>query len=323
MRTRESIVWHWDVSRRARMTFWFARAFVKPLFTIWPTTDRGIELLATLDELIDRLPKPKGLDIEAISLGGVPCEKITHPRPTVTSMDGATILYFHGGGFVFCGLATHRALCGLLAARSGAPVVSVEYRQLPKGAIGASLVDAMTAYTEMLKVCDDPSRVIVAGDSAGGYLAMKVAEVAALRGLTRPAAVIGYSPLLNLDLEDHDPDFMKRDAYLPMSQVAKLKDRWLAGPDQIPGAQSPVNADPALFPPVFLTAAEYEIMRPDVEIITDRFDREGRQIETHIWSGQIHAFPVNGKVLRESRTIIGLTVDFASRALTDSKRHSA
>jgi triacylglycerol lipase len=84
-----------------------------------------------------------------------------------------------------------------------------------------------------------------------------------------------------------------------------------------------VNADPALFPPVFLTAAEYEIMRPDVEIITDRFDREGRQIETHIWSGQIHAFPVIGKVLRESRTIIGLTVDFASRALTESKRHSA
>ncbi len=181
----------------------------------------------------------------------------------------------------------------------------------------------MTAYTEMLKVCDDPTRVIVAGDSAGGYLAMKVAEVAALRGITRPAAVIGYSPLLNLDLEDHDPDFMKRDAYLPMSQVAKLKDRWLAGPDQIPGAQSPVNADPALFPPVFLTAAEYEIMRPDVEIITDRFDREGRPIETHIWSGQIHAFPVIGKVLRESRTIIGLTVDFASRALTESKRHSA
>jgi len=144
-----------------------------------------------------------------------------------------------------------------------------------------------------------------------------------LRGITRPAAVIGYSPLLNLDLEDHDPDFMKRDAYLPMSQVAKLKDRWLAGPDQIPGAQSPVNADPALFPPVFLTAAEYEIMRPDVEIITDRFDREGRQIETHIWSGQIHAFPVIGKVLRESRTIIGLTVDFASRALTEPKRHSA
>ena len=91
MRTRESIVWHWDVSRRARMTFWFARAFVKPLFTIWPTTDRGIELLATLDELIDRLPKPKGLDIEAISLGGVPCEKITNPRPTVTSMDGARL----------------------------------------------------------------------------------------------------------------------------------------------------------------------------------------------------------------------------------------
>ncbi|AWK74664.1 lipase [Rhodococcus oxybenzonivorans] len=323
MQTRGSTVWHWDVSRRARLTFLFARTVIKPLFTVWPTTDRALQLLAVIDELTDRLPKPNGLDIEKITLGGVPCEKITHPRRSTGALDGATIVYFHGGGFVFCGLATHRALCGLLAARTGVPVVSVEYRQLPEAAIGTSLVDAMTAYTEVLKQCEDPTRVIVAGDSAGGYLAMKVAEVAALRNLVPPAAVIGYSPLLNLDLEDHDPEFMKRDAYLPMSQVAKLKDRWLAGPDDIPGAQSPVNADPGLFPPVFLTAAEYELMRPDVEILTDKFDRAGQDIETHLWSGQIHAFPVIGKALKESRVIIDLTADFAARALSRSRQRSA
>ncbi|MFZ2175814.1 MAG: alpha/beta hydrolase [Rhodococcus sp. (in: high G+C Gram-positive bacteria)] len=323
MRTRKSTVWHWDVSRQARLVFFLARAVIKPLFTIWPMTDRGIELLDYIDELVDRLPRPRGVEIETITLGGVPCERITHPHQATGSLDGSTILYFHGGGFVFCGLATHRALCGLLAARTGAPVVSVEYRQLPESAIGASLIDAMTAYTEILRECDDRTKVIVAGDSAGGYLAMKVAEIAALRGITRPAAVIGYSPLLNLDLEVHDPHFMERDAYLPMSQVVKLKDRWLAGPHEIPGAQSPVNADPALFPPVFLTAAEYEIMRPDVEILTERFEDAGRHIETHLWSGQVHAFPVIGEVLRESRTIIGLTVEFADRALAGAKRHSA
>ncbi|MFD4180507.1 alpha/beta hydrolase [Rhodococcus sp. NPDC058514] len=318
-----STVWHWNVSFRARLVFWFARIFIKPLFTMWPMSDRGIRTLAKLDAWSDRTPAPKGVTLEPMTLGGVRCEKVTHPRRATDALQGATILYFHGGGFVFCGLATHRGACGALAARSGVPVVSVEYRQLPHGGIGTSLFDAMAAYTALLETCEDPTRIIVAGDSAGGYLAMKVAEICALQGITPPAAVIGYSPLLNLDLESHDPAYMKRDAYLPMSQVRKLKDRWLAGPELIVGAQSPVQADPALFPPVFLAAAEYELMRPDVEVMTELLERAGRPVETHLWSGQIHAFPVLGVVLEESKTMIALSIDFARRSMASSERRSA
>ncbi|WP_077043142.1 alpha/beta hydrolase [Rhodococcus sp. MTM3W5.2] len=318
-----SIVWHWNVSLRARLVFWFARIFIKPLFTVWPMSDRGILALGKLDEWSDRTPAPKGVIVEPVALGGVRCEKVTHPRRATDALQGATILYFHGGGFVFCGLATHRGACGALAARSGVPVISVEYRQLPYGGIGTSLFDAMAAYTALLETCDDPTRIIVAGDSAGGYLAMKVAEICALQGITPPAAVIGYSPLLNVDLESHDPEFMKRDAYLPMRQVRNLKDRWLAGPDLIVGAQSPVTADPALFPPVFLSAAEYELMRPDVEVMTERLERAGRPVETHLWSGQIHAFPVLGVMLEESKTLIALSIDFARRNVASRERRSA
>ncbi|AQA22582.1 hypothetical protein BTZ20_5566 [Rhodococcus sp. MTM3W5.2] len=316
-------MWHWNVSLRARLVFWFARIFIKPLFTVWPMSDRGILALGKLDEWSDRTPAPKGVIVEPVALGGVRCEKVTHPRRATDALQGATILYFHGGGFVFCGLATHRGACGALAARSGVPVISVEYRQLPYGGIGTSLFDAMAAYTALLETCDDPTRIIVAGDSAGGYLAMKVAEICALQGITPPAAVIGYSPLLNVDLESHDPEFMKRDAYLPMRQVRNLKDRWLAGPDLIVGAQSPVTADPALFPPVFLSAAEYELMRPDVEVMTERLERAGRPVETHLWSGQIHAFPVLGVMLEESKTLIALSIDFARRNVASRERRSA
>lgn len=323
MRTRDSTVWHWNVSPRARIIFGLTRTFVKPVFTLWPTNDFGIKQLARLDALADKLPKPKNLDIEPCTLGGVPSEKVTHPRKAQGALAGATILYFHGGGFVFCGLATHRALCGLLSAKAGVPVISVRYRQLPDGSIGTSVVDAMAAYLALLETAEDPAKIVVAGDSAGGYLAMKVAEIAALRAITRPAAVIGYSPLLNVDLENHDPDYMKRDAYLPMSQVAKLKDRWLDGPDEIAGAQSPVNADPALFPPSFLVAAEYELMRPDVEIMTENLIKAGQHVETHIWSGQIHAFPVIGKALREGQAIVALSVDFLERTFASRRRLSA
>lgn len=323
MRTGENTVWHWDVSFRARLLFGFARAVIKPMFTIWPTTDTGIRVLANLETYVDRLPAPPRTRVEHVTLGGVPCERITHGHVATDGLADATILYLHGGGFVFCGRGTHRNLCALLSARAGVPVVSVEYRQLPDGGIGTSIADAMAAYRALLDECPDPTKVIVAGDSAGGYLAMKVAELSATHGLPRPAAVIGYSPLLNVHLERHDPTFMRKDAYLPMSQVAKLKDRWLGGPDEIPGVDSPVDADPALFPPVFFSCAEYELMRPDVELLTNRIEQTGRTVETHLWSGQIHAFPVLGTVLRESRELVSLSVEFARRSVAGRQRRTA
>ncbi|MGW0045354.1 alpha/beta hydrolase [Rhodococcus sp. NPDC003348] len=323
MRTGENTVWHWDVSIRARLIAGFTRIVVKPLFTIWPATDGGIRILAKLETYVDRLPAPPGSTVQDLTLGGVPCERVTHRHVATDELADATILYLHGGGFVFCGRGTHRSLCALLSARAGVPVISVEYRQLPDGGVGTSIADAMAAYRAVLESCPDPAKIVVAGDSAGGYLAMKVTEIAALQGLPRPAAVIGYSPLLNVHLERHDPKFMRKDAYLPMSQVAKLKDRWLGGPDAIVGVDSPVDADPAVFPPVFLSCAEYELMRPDVELLTSRFEHAGRTVETHLWSGQIHAFPVLGTILRESRELVALSVDFARRNVAARQRRTA
>src|SRR5699024_7401199 len=132
---------------------------------------------------------------------------------------------------------------------------SMDYRQLPEGPVAASVADAMAAYTALLAVVPDPTKIIVAGDSAGGYLSAKVAEIAALRRIQRPAAVIGFSPLLNIELSSaDDPGYFDRDAYLPMRQLDKLRGRWLGGPRSIEGAASPVDADPSLFPPTFFSA---------------------------------------------------------------------
>ncbi|AYJ48227.1 alpha/beta hydrolase [Rhodococcus sp. P1Y] len=309
------LTWHHDVSRQAKFLACAMRLTLKPTLRVWPLTDGGIKAIGHFDRAVDRLPKPKRVTIEQVTLGGVPCEKTTHPRIATGSLDGATVLYFHGGGFVFCGLATHRSACATFAARAGVPVYSVEYRQIPYGGIGTSIADAMVSYRAALDVVADPSKIIVAGDSAGGYLAMKVAELAVLEGLTPPAAVIGFSPLLNLDLKSHPPKFMKKDAYLPMKQVLALEDRWMNGPDAIPGSSSPIDVDPSIFPPVFLSTAEYELMRPDVEAMTAKLVDAGRTVETHVWKGQVHAFPVLAGAIPEARALLDLAVAFAARNL--------
>lgn len=310
-----TLTWHSDISPQARFLSCAMRLTLKPTFSVWPLTDTGIKAIGQLDRAVDRLPKPKRVTIEQVALGGVPCEKTTHPRIATGSLAGATVLYFHGGGFVFCGLATHRSACATMAARAGVPVYSVEYRQIPHGGIGTSIADAMASYRAALDVVADPRKIIVAGDSAGGYLAMKVAELAVLQGLTPPAAVLGFSPLLNLDLKSHPRKFMKKDAYLPMKQVLALEDRWMNGPDAIPGSPSPIDADPTIFPPVFLSTAQYELMRPDVEAMTDALVAAGNTVETHVWKGQVHAFPVLAGALPEGRTVLDLAVAFAARVL--------
>ncbi len=310
-----TLTWHDDISPQARVLSAAMKAVLKPTLSMWPLTDGGIKAIGHLDRVVDRLPKPPRVTIDQVVLGGVPCEKTTHPRTATGTLAGATVLYFHGGGFVFCGLATHRGACAMIAARAGVPVYSVEYRQIPYGGIGTSIFDAMAAYRAASATVADPSKIIVAGDSAGGYLAMKVAELAALEGLTPPAAVLGFSPLLNLDLRSHSRAFMKRDAYLPMKQVLALEDRWMNGPDAIPGAASPIDADPSVFPPVFLSSAQYELMRPDVEAMTRKLEDAGRIVETHVWRGQVHAFPVLAGVLPEGRETLRSAVDFAARHL--------
>ncbi|MFZ3392492.1 alpha/beta hydrolase [Rhodococcus sp. DT1] len=315
MRTSAPVTWHERTSRIASIVLWVARLLFKPLLTLWPSNDFGIAVLGRLSWLVDKVtPTPRNVHVTETELGGVPAEQIMSPKPVDDPLEDATILYFHGGGFIFCGPSTHRQLCVQLALESGAPVYSMDYRQVPVVPVAGSVQDAMSAYEALLGIADDPTRIIVGGDSAGGYLAAKVAEIAARRGLQRPAAVIGYSPLLNLDLGDHDRAYMVRDAYLPIKALDKLRPRWI-GEDAIEGEMNPVDAEPALFPPMFLCAAEYELTRPDVEIMTHRLAEAGRVVETHLWRGQVHAWPVLARALPEALELITLSIAFARRAV--------
>src|SRR5690606_24170309 len=211
MRT-DAVTWHDRSSRVALILLWVVRILFKPILSLWPSNDFGIAVLGRLSWVVDRItPTPRAVHVTQTELGGVPGDRIISPKPVDDALDDATILYFHGGGFIFCGPSTHRQLCVQLALDSGAPVYSMDYRQVPAVPIAGSVQDAMDAYTALLEVADDPTRIVVGGDSAGGYLAVKVAELAARRGIQRPAAVIGYSPLLNLDLDKHDPQYMARD----------------------------------------------------------------------------------------------------------------
>ena len=255
-------------------------------------------------------------------LGGVRVEQMVHRHGPDSEM---TLLYLHGGGFFSGSIETHRRICERLALKTGATVVSVDYVQLPEGSIAESVQDAISAYAALVESSDHPDKIVVAGDSAGGYLTMKVAELASRRGLQAPAAVLGFSPLLSVDPDREDKAVERitraRDAYLPIQRIAHIRERWLPEDGAtIEGYASPLHATAYISSPTFFVAVEDELLRPEVEAMALLLSARGVEVETHLWRKQVHAFPVLVDLLPESEMAIQLAADFARRAVGELDR---
>ena len=312
---------HETYTLKARVLQRTARLVFKPLLALAPINDRTIATLRTIDRLSARGPRSRYVEPVRFELGGVPVESMTHRFGPRSDM---TVLYLHGGGFFSCGIETHRRVCERLALYTGATVVSVEYRQLPEGTVADSVDDAITAYAALVEQSVHPDKIVVAGDSAGGYLTMKVAELATRRGLPTPAALLGFSPLLSLDPERTDKGIDRvtriRDAYLPMRRVPRIRGRWLPEGARIEGFESPLDATALITSPTFLVAVEDEMLRPEVEAMALRLAEHGVEVETHLWRGQVHAFPVLADALPESKEALQLAAAFARRAVGELPR---
>ncbi len=306
-------VLHERPSRRARWIERAARLLLKPLLRLAPIGDRTFVRLRSLDRHRVR-PPAADITAEPVDLNGVRAEWM---EPAAGRASGLTLLYFHGGGFFAGSINSHRSMCEQLVRQTGGAVVSVDYIMLPEGTIVDSVAEAVAAYAAVLDRVDDPGRIVVGGDSAGGYLAMKVGELCGARGLRPPAGLIGFSPLLSLDPEREDKDVIRivrvRDAYLPVRRLPRIRERWLPAGSTIEGIASPLDAAEAIESPVHLVAVEEEMLRPEVEAFAARLAEAGIEVELHLWRGQVHVFVVLVDLLPEAREAVRHAADFALR----------
>ncbi|GAC67565.1 alpha/beta hydrolase [Gordonia soli] len=294
-----------------------ARLILKPTLALWPINRAGLAGLFLIDRFFAVGPSPKGVVREQMTLGGRPVELAMPTGPSRRDSDTA-VLYLHGGAFVVCGLGTHRSIAARLSKSLELPVFSLEYRQLPSAGVGTSVVDAVDAYRELIH--DRGYRhVVVAGDSAGGYLAAKIVEAAAEQGLPRPTAFVGFSPLLDLDLGTNPDRSSKSDAYLPKGKMARLAPQFDKGPIPLSGRRRVQEIDPAKFPPTIIITAEGEMLEPDVIELVELLDDAGVEAVAHSYSWQVHAFPVLGARHPETLNAIQATAAFATRAIREAK----
>ncbi|GAB17660.1 putative esterase [Gordonia effusa NBRC 100432] len=300
----------------ASYPIWFgARAVLKPLLSKYPLTERGLNRLHLIDKLAQTAPKSKTVMFSTLTLGGRPADLMLPKGPSRRDGDTA-VLYLHGGAFVVAGRGTHRAVASRLCERAELPVFSLEYRQLPEGGVGTSVHDAFSAYRELIERRGF-RHLVVAGDSAGGFLCGKVIELAAENGLTPPIAFVGIAPLLDLDLASNPDRSSRSDAYLPKEKMAELAPKFDWGPIPFVGTRRITSLDPALFPPTVMITAEDEMIEPDVIELVEKLDAAGVRAELHSYSWQIHAFPVLAFRHREVLDAIEAVASFVADVIRE------
>jgi acetyl esterase/lipase len=290
-------------SGRARVIHTAARWGVRPVLSLWPLTPAALRVVPALELAAALRKAPAGTRTERLRIAGFLAEwvKADGVAPGLPDPSAGAVLYFHGGGFISCGLGTHRRCVSTLSRTSRKPVLSVAYRQYPVTHLDGSVRDGVFAYRWLLGHGYPADKIVVAGDSAGGYLAFRVALTALAEGLPVPAGILGISPLLDWDATERSTHVnVRRDAYIPAERVPKLYRLVapLAGP--VDPMLSPINHELRGLPPVLMQVAGSEILRCDAERMAARLAEADVPCTLQIWSGQVHAFPVLAGLLPEA-----------------------
>jgi acetyl esterase len=220
------------------------------------------------------------------------------------------VAYFHGGGFVYCGLDTHDDTCRALANASGCSVVSVDYRLAPENKFPAAPEDAF-AVTRWLadngaEIGVDPQRIAVAGDSAGGNLATVVALMARDRGGPALAFQLLVYPVADFGF-DTDSYRENADGYLLTEKMMRAFWNHYLG-DEADGDHpyaSPLRAECLdALPPAFVVTAEFDPLRDEGEAYAARLAEAGVPTTARRYDGMIHGFFSMGHAIDRARVAV-------------------
>jgi acetyl esterase/lipase len=312
------ITFHAASSRAGRYLGPIARVLIRPLLEYVPLTRWVLARVRLFDFLGVLLPLPKGATARRCRFGDVAGELVT--GADVSERGSAIVLYFHGGGFISCGLRTHRRLVSRISTATGAPVLHVDYRQLPGATLAQTVDDCLTVYLGLLDDGHPPDRIVLAGDSAGGYLAFAVAHRALADGLPVPAGIAALSPWIDLTCSHSTGHRNARaDAYLPVKKLAQISRLLAPAEDPLLGL---LDADLTGMPPTLIQVGSNEVLRCDAELMAARLTASDVECALHIWDRQVHVFQAAADVLPEGRAAIKDIGLFLGDRLFGSERFS-
>lgn len=250
---------------------------------------------------------PEDVLMEWDTIAGVRCIRM---RPCNARSD-REVIFLHGGAYCLMSAMTHHRFGGHIANAAAADVIIPDYALAPEAPYPQARDECMRVFEERRK--HGPAQQILAGDSAGGGLALSVACALRDAGMAGPDALILMSPWLDLSLSGPLLQAGKiDDPILSMGNLKALADLYRGDtPAADPGA-SPLFADLKGLPRTLLQIAEKDLLREDGERLAERWpDRASLTIQTY--AGMLHSFQMFAGDMPEADTAIAQLTTFLNQ----------
>ena len=272
---------------------------------------RPMLIRRTVNVLAKAMPVPKWATHTSIpanpALGLCPAEWISVAQPE------RTILYFHGGGYFFCGLRSHRPSCAHLARHAKARVLSVDYRMAPEHTCPAAVEDAVAWWKELLRQGVNPADVVFAGDSAGAGLAAACLVAAKAQGLPMPAGAVLYSPMADMSCSGESMvSNAKTDVMFSARMIPQAAALYLGGRASTDPLASPVFANLRGLPELLIFASESELLMSDSVRLHENAREAGIACTLILRPGMPHVWPIIVH-LPEAQADLRLSAQFIAR----------
>ena len=267
--------------------------------------------MAVAEEKAGAPPKPEAARTEDVTIPGAAGDleaRVYWPEGAEAGGEPLPVIVsFHGGGWVIADLDVYDASPRALANQADAVVVSVHYRQGPEDKFPAAHDDAIAAYSYVVENAQqwngDAERIAVAGESAGGNLALNVAIAARDQQLTTPDAILAVYPVAGDDLET--PSYIANQNAVPLG---KADIEWFVGHylnDKTEAADPRIDivgsADLSGLPPVTIVAAEIDPLNSEGMMLRDKLETAGVEVAYQNWNGVTHEFFGMAAVVPEAK----------------------
>ena len=270
------------------------------------------QIRVTLDRLAGLYPGHYSVGFESKELGGVPTAHLYNKRFAsghALEPQNGHVLLIHGGGFSFGSSRTHRALASALVRQAAVDVWIPDYRLAPEHPFPAPLDDALAALMELQQLSHRP--VFVAGDSAGGNLAMS-AVLDALELKAKPlAGLMLLSPWLDLNQNSSSNQVGLTDQS-PFDRLDMLEyaTYYLQGTSPEHPRANPLARISDQMPPVYLEASKAEYLWPELTAFRNAYANTEANITVRTEERALHGWQLFPDLLPEAKRSVAAISDF-------------
>ena len=287
-------------SLQAHLAVWFTKWRVKRRL-------KGCRDYRVARAILRPLPYkvPASVRITPANVSGISGEWVESPNST-----DAVLLYLHGGGYFGCSTETHRPITVWLALH-GFRVFAPNYRLAPENPFPAAVDDTVSAYRGLLAQGYPPQHLAVAGDSAGGGLALSLMLALRAARTPLPAAAALFSPWTDLAATGESiRTNARRCAMFNGEDIGPSARYYLATADPRNPLASPLYADLSGLPPLLIHVGADECLRDDSTRVAEKAQAAGVPVELKIWPVVPHAWQLAHQILPEARQSLQESCEF-------------